>query len=50
MDLLYWSKNGFWMLFPDLQNLIQYFDLTIICLQETHPLHALNLHDFTVHC
>jgi hypothetical protein len=35
----------------DLQTLIHYYSLAIICLQETHwhPFHALNLHSYMAH-
>jgi exonuclease III len=49
MDLLQWNINGIRARLPDLRALMQYHNLAIICLQETHlcPAYSLNFCGFT---
>jgi exonuclease III len=52
MDLLQWNVSGFRTQLPDLQALIQYCNLSITCLQETHLCrsHALTLRGYAAYC
>jgi exonuclease III len=51
MELLQWKVNSLQTQYPDLQDLIQFHDLPIICLQETHLClsQTLNMCGFTAY-